>query len=131
MIIMTTETMGKKTHFRKPAGHVSGDEQYLDLGAMHFSDEITAGHKGAMIKVAEIYRFEDLKQLTKLLYEGHILLIDYSSLANDDLALRKISAELQSVADDVKGDVAGVGTNLLVVTCGGLAVDRNKIRGSY
>ena len=131
MIIMTTETMGKKTHFKRPAGHVSGDEQYLDLGAMHFSDENTASHKGAMIKVAEIYRFEDLKHLTKMLYEGHTLIIDYTSLANDDLALRRISQELQSVADDVKGDVAGVGTNLLVVTSNGLVVDRNKIRGSY
>ena len=128
---MTTEMMGKKTHFRKPTGHVSGEEQYLDLGAMHFSDENTDGPTGASIKVAEIYRFEDLKGLTKLLYEGHTLIIDYTSLANDELALRRISAELQSVAADVKGDVAGVGKNLLVVTSGGLVVDRNKIRGSY
>lgn len=131
MIQMTTQPMGKKQMFHKPQGHVSGEQQYIDLGAMHFSDESAGGHKGASIKVAEIYRFEDLKNVTKLLYEGHILLIDYTSLANDDLALRKISSELQSVAADVKGDVAGVGKNLLVVTSGGIAVDRNKIRGSY
>jgi hypothetical protein len=128
---MTTDPMGKKVHFKKTQSHVSGEEQYIDLGAMHFSDEATGTHQGASIKVAEIYRFEDLKQLTKLLYDGHTLLIDYTSLANDELALRRISAELQSVAADVKGDVAGIGKNLLVVTSGGLIVDRNKIRGSY
>jgi uncharacterized protein len=130
MIVMTAEPMGKKTHFKKP-GHVTGEEQYLDLGAMQFGDENIGAHKGSMIKVAEIYRFEDLKQLTKLLYDGHTLLIDYTSIANDELAIRRISAELQSVAADVKGDVAGVGKNLMVVTSGGIMVDRNKIRGSY
>ena len=29
------------------------------------------------------------------------------------------------------GDVAGIGKNLIIVTSGGLTVDRNKIRGSY
>jgi SepF-like predicted cell division protein (DUF552 family) len=131
MIAMTVEPMGKKTHFKKAHTHVGGEEQYLDLGEMHFTDENVGASTGASIKVAEIYRFEDLKHLTKLLYEGHTLIIDYSALSNDDMALRRISSELQSVAADVKGDVAGVGKNLIVVTSGGLVVDRTKIRGSY
>lgn len=123
--------MGMKTHFKNKQGHVTGEQQYLDLGAMHFADETSGSHKGASVKVAEIYRLEDLKHITKLLYDGHVLLIDYTAMANDDLAIRRISAELQQVATDVKGDVAGVGKNLLVVTSNGLLVDRNKIRGSY
>lgn len=128
---MTSVPMGTKQHFKKQQSHVAGEQQYLDLGAMHFADENLGGHQGASIKVAEIYRFEDLKNLTKHLYDGHTILIDYSAIANDELALRRISAELQSVAADVKGDVAGVGKNLIIVTSNGLAVDRNKIRGSY
>ena len=126
---MTAQPMGKKTHFRKAQPH-TGEEQYLDLGQMHFTDEVGAP-TGASIKVAEIYRFEDLKHLTKLLYDGHVLLIDYSAISNDEMALKRISSELQSVAADVSGDVAGVGKNLIVVTSRGLVVDRNKIRGSY
>ena len=126
---MSTQ-MGKKApHFKKPQSH--GEQQYIDLGAMNFEDEISGTFTGSTIKVAEIYRYEDLKSLTKLLYAGHSLLIDYTSLANDDLTLRRISAELHSVAEDVNGDVAGVGKNLMLVTAGGLMVDRNKIRGSY
>lgn len=121
--------MGKQSHFKKPHGH--GEQQYIDLGAMNFEDEISGVHSGSTVKVAEIYRFEDLKALTKLLYAGHSILIDYTSLANDDLALRRISTELRSVAEDVNGDMAGVGRNLLLVTSGGLMIDRNKIRGSY
>ncbi len=119
--------MGKKTHFKKP----HGEQQYIDLGAMNFEDEISGMHTGSSVKVAEIYRYEDLKKLTKLLYDGHSLLIDYTSMANDDLALKRVSGDLHQVAEDVNGDVAGVGKNLLLVTSGGLRIDRNKIRGSY
>ena len=124
-----TAQMGKKSHFKKSHGH--GEQQYIDLGAMNFDDEASGMHVGATIKVAEIYRYEDLKNLTKHLYDGHTILIDYTSMANDELALKRISAELHSVADDVNGDVAGIGKNLIVVTSGGLKIDRNKIRGSY
>ncbi|RLC75182.1 MAG: hypothetical protein DRI61_15340, partial [Chloroflexi bacterium] len=65
---MSTQ-MGKKTHFKKPAGH--GEQQYIDLGAMNFDDEVSGTFKGSTIKVAEIYRYEDLKGLTKMLYAGH------------------------------------------------------------
>ena len=121
--------MGMKGHLKKPHGH--GEQQYIDLGEMSFEDEITGMHTGCTVKIAEIYRYEDLKNLTKYLYEGHTLIIDYSSMANDDLALKRVSSELHSVAEDVNGDVAGIGKSLLVVTSGGLTVDRIKIRGSY
>lgn len=123
-------TIGKKSHFKKSHAH-GKEEQYLDLGSMVFDDEALSGHTGSQIKIAEIYRFEDLKNLTKHLYAGHTLIIDVTALANDDLALRRISTELHAVAEDTNGDVAGIGNNLLVVTSGGLTVDRKKVRGSY
>lgn len=126
-----TSTLGKRKPLKKAHGHGTKEEPYVDLGEMTFDDESLVEHSGSMIKVAEIYRFEDLKHLTKLLYEGHTLLIDYTSLANDDLALRRIISELHAVVEDLKGDVAGVGHNLLVATTGGITVDRNKIRGSF
>ena len=121
-------TMGKKKHFKK--SH-SKEEQYIDLGELALDDEALGEYAGKQIKVAEIYRFEDLKGLTKLLYEGHSVLIDYTSISNDDLALRRVISELQSVAEDTNGDVAGVGKNLLLATASGIKIDRSKIRGSY
>ncbi len=121
-------TMGKRKNAKKP--HAK-EEQYIDLGEMTFEDEALGVHAGSTVRVAEIYRFEDLKNLTKLLYEGNTVLIDYTSISNDDLALRRIVSELQSVAEDTNGDVAGVGKNLLLVTSNGQKIDRNKIRGSY
>lgn len=126
-----TTTLGKRSAFKKSHAHGTKEEPYVDLGEMTFEGEEFSDHTGSMLKVAEIYRFEDLKGLTKLLYEGHSIIIDYTALANDDLALRRIISELHSVVEDLNGDVAGIGHNLLVATSGGLMIDRNKIRGSF
>lgn len=110
----------------------SETEGYIDLGELVFEDE--GGALGepvkAMIKVAEIYRYEDLGDLTTHIYNGNVLLIDYSAVSSDEFALKRITAELRSVARDLGGDVAGVGKNMIIATPAGVKVDRNKIRGS-
>ncbi|MFQ5909200.1 MAG: cell division protein SepF [Thermoplasmata archaeon] len=112
---------------------VKETDQYIDLGDMTFEDIPTTlgtGVKG-MVKVAEVYRYEDINQLTSHVYNGNILIVDYGSIANDELALKRITNELKSVARDTGGDVAGIGKNLLIATPGGIKVDRQKVRGSY
>jgi SepF-like predicted cell division protein (DUF552 family) len=84
-----------------------------------------------MVRVAEVYRYEDINQLTSHIYNGNILIVDYNSIANDELALKRITNELKSVARDTGGDVAGIGKGILIATPGGVKVDRHKLRGSY
>jgi len=64
-------------------------------------------------------------------YNGNILLIDYTSLASDDLALKRITAELKSAVRDCGGDVAVVGKNVLMATPAGIKIDRAKIKGAF
>jgi len=82
-----------------------------------------------MVRVAEIYRYEDLRHLSDFVYNGDILILDYTSIANDDLTLRRIISELKSIAKDVGGDVAGIGKNYLMITPSGIKISRKKIRG--
>jgi len=120
-----------KKPFKKLMEGSAESEGYIDLGELVFEDE--GGALGeplkAMIKVAEIYRYEDIGDLTTHVYNGNILIIDYSAVASDEFALKRITAELKNVARDTGGDVAGVGKNLIIATPGGMKVDRNKIRG--
>lgn len=107
-------------------------EQYIDLSEMVFEDE--GGEEGGpsaamMVRVGELFRYEDLAPLTQQVYSGNLVIIDYTSIANDDLTLKRITAELRNVARDVNGDVAGVAKNLLMVTPQGVRIDRNKIKG--
>jgi len=107
-------------------------DQYIDLGELTFEGEgaLGVGAK-SMVKVAEVYRYEDINELTPHVYNGNILIVDYNSIANDELALKRITNELKSVARDTGGDVAGIGKNLLIATPSGIKVDRTKIKGSY
>ncbi len=120
---------------RKPFGRPREDvatvetDQYIDLGALHFDDEAAAG-KG-MIKIAEIYRYEDISLVTQQVYNGATVLVDYSQLANDSLSLKRITAELKAAARDVNGDVAAIGHDLIVVAPSGIRIDRQKIKGGF
>ncbi len=105
---------------------------FLDLGVMQFEDEAgaLAGTKGT-VRLAEIIRFEDLHEITKLAYQGDIILLDYTSIANDPIAVKRMSMDLKNVAKDTGGDVAGIAKNLLAITPAGIRIDRNKIRPSF
>jgi uncharacterized protein len=105
---------------------------FLDLGTMQFEDELgaLAGTHGT-VRLAEILRFEDLHQISKLAYQGDIVLLDFTSIANDQMAVKRMSIDLKNVAKDTGGDVAGIAKNLLAITPAGIRIDRQKIRPSF
>lgn len=124
-----------KKPFRRLAEHGKAAEAdtYIDLGELNFEAE--GGALGEpvehLVKVAEIYRFEDINDLATHVYNGNILLLDYTSLSSDDLGLKRITAELKGAVRDCGGDVAVVGKNLLMATPAGIKIDRAKIKGAF
>ncbi len=112
--------VGERYNTREP-------RKYIDLN--EYDTGLEAQASGPVVRVAEVYRYEDVRKLSDIVYNGDILMIDYSSIANDDLTLRRIISELKSIAKDVNGDVAGVGKNLLVLTPTGIKISRKKIKG--
>ena len=105
---------------------------FVDLGSMQFEDEAAslAGAKGT-VRLAEILRFDDLHQVSKYAYQGDIVLLDYTSIANDQIAVKRMSIDLKNVTKDTGGDVAGIAKNLLCITPAGFRIDRQKIRPSF
>jgi len=124
-----------KKPFRKTGdGAVAAEaSSYIDLAELALEEEgIALGEPvERLVRVAEIYRYEDIGDLTTHVYNGNILLIDYTSLASDDLALKRITAELKSAVRDCGGDVAVVGKNVLMATPAGIKIDRAKIKGAF
>lgn len=120
----------KKKHFKK-GKEATAEGDYVDLGVMAFEGEGALEGATGLVRLAELYRYEDLSHLTTHVYSGNILLIDYTTIANDELTLKRIINELKSVARDTNGDVAGIGKNMLIVTPQGIKVDRNKLKGPY
>ena len=112
-------------------GTAAESDAYIDLGELTFEEDQPLGTSAQhWVKVAELYRYEDLSDLATFVYNGDLLLVDYTALANDELALKRITADLKNVARDTGGDVAAVGKNWLLATPTGVKIDRNKIRGS-
>ena len=125
--------MGKRGLLRRHHGADTLEEgTFLDLGSMQFDDEASslAGNRGT-IRMAEILRFDDLHHATKLAYNGDIVILDYTSISNDQNAVRRMSMDLKNVAKDTGGDVAGIAKNLLALTPAGIRIDRQKLRPSF
>lgn len=114
-------------------GSAAEADTYIDLGELSFEGE--GGGLGEpvehLVKVAEIYRYEDVNDLATHVYNGNILVLDYTSVSSDELALKRITAELKSAVRDCGGDVAVVGKNTLMATPAGIKIDRAKIKGNF
>ncbi|MCI4326143.1 MAG: cell division protein SepF [Thermoplasmata archaeon] len=103
---------------------------FLDLGTMGFEEEGGVATRGS-IRLAEVLRYDDIRAASKLAYQGDIVIIDYTSVANDQNTIRRMSIDLKNVAKDVNGDVAGIAKNLIALTPAGIRIDRQKIRPSF
>ena len=101
---------------------------FIDLSTIGPS----AGVRGAekLVKVAEVESFRTISRLADIIYQGNILVLDFTPIANDDMELRRCVEELKRIASDVGGDVAGIAQNMIMVTPRGIKIDRKKLRRS-
>ncbi len=107
-------------------------DHYIDLGEMVFEDDLgSITGARSMIKVAEILKYEDVHNVTTHLYNGNVLILDYTALGSDELALKRLTADLKVVAADINGDVAALGKNFIIATPQGVKIDRTKIKAPF
>ena len=123
--------MGLKSLFSaKPAAKAAADgKDYIDLEEAAGGSEMFDGTARMMVRVAEIHKYEDLRDYANYVYQGNLLLLDFSSIANDDIVLRRVTGDLKKLVSDINGDIAGLGKSMLIVAPTGVRVDRHKARG--
>ncbi len=83
------------------------------------------------VAVGEIQRYEDIKAISDYVYGGNVLFLDFSPISDEEVILKRITNELKKMANDIGGDIAGIGNNLMIISPSGVKVDRRKIRGKY
>jgi len=100
-------------------------EEYIDL-----EDVEAEGLEEAnmYVKVAELQKYEDLKEFAKYVYEGNILILDVSPISVDDIELERATNELKKITRDINGDIAGLDRHHFIVTPTGVKIDRRKLR---
>ena len=111
----------------KKSGDVSG---YIDLEK--YVEKTGARIPAKMhVRVGEIQRYEDLKNFTDYVYGGNVLLLDFSPIAEEEVILKRVTNDLKKMVDEVNGDIAGIGNNLMIVSPSDVKIDRRKLRGTF
>ena len=105
--------------------------KFIDLNDIKLPNDEENDGTTRSIKVAEIYRYEDVLKAEEFIYNGNILLLEFKQIINDDLLMRRIIDEIKSVSRDVDGDLAKVSDSMIALTPKGIIIDRSRIKGSF
>jgi len=106
-------------------------EGYIDLEK--YSESTTSKTTSAKMHIAigEIQQYEDIKALSDYVCGGNILVLDFTPVCDEEVILKRITNDFKKIAQDIGGDIAGIGNNLMIITPKDVAVDRRKIRGKF
>ncbi|MEA3142739.1 MAG: uncharacterized protein QOG31_63 [Thermoplasmata archaeon] len=123
--------MGLKSLFgTKPAPKPqAGGKDYIDLEEATAGMELFDGTANMTVRIGEIRRYDDLREFANQVYQGNLVLLDFSPIANDEIVLRRVTGDLKKLAQDINGDIAGWG-KFYIVCPTGVRVDRHKNKGA-
>ena len=110
----------------KKSSQINIDE-YEEIDLSEYEAEIS-GEAETYIKVAEITGLSELPEIRRQVYEGNIVIADVAFIKHDKLTLDRVIKDLKQLAEDVHGDIVGLGEDYIIITPTGIKVDRNKIR---
>jgi hypothetical protein len=105
----------------------SGEQDYSEVDLGQFVE--ASGSSETVLRVAELGRIEVLPEIKQEIYAGNIVLVDIAGLKRDKSALDRAVGELKKAVEDVSGDIAGIGDDLIVLVPNGIKIDREKVVG--
>ncbi|MET1124834.1 MAG: cell division protein SepF [Archaeoglobaceae archaeon] len=103
-------------------------EEFEEIDLSDYEAEISQEAE-MFVKVAEVTGLTEIPQIKREIYDGNIVIADIAFVKHDKLTLDRILKDLRQLAEDVKGDIVGLGEDYVIITPTGIKVDRNKIRG--
>ncbi len=104
-------------------------DDYTEIDLSKYEEVLEEEPAETYVKIAEVSNISQISMLKQEIYNGNILMIDISSIRGDDLLRDRVLKELKDVVVDVRGDIAGVKGNTVIVTPTGIKIDRSKITG--
>ncbi len=104
---------------------------FIDLEEYTQDSELFDQTASMMVRVAEIQNYEDLREYANYVYQGNLLLLDFSAIAQDDIILRRVTGDLKKLIADINGDIAGLGKTMMIIAPTGVKIDRRKMRSGF
>lgn len=105
-------------------------KDWIDLSDYQSTEKTGEGAAGGahtLVRFAEIRALDDLKHFATYVYDGNILILDFSKVQSDEILLRRLTNELRKLAADTNGDLAGLGDHHILLTPTGVKVDHKKL----
>lgn len=102
-------------------------DEYEQIDLSEYETEIE-GEAEMYVRVAEITGLSEVPEIRKQIYDGNIVIADIAFIKHDRLTLDRVLKDLRQLAEDVNGDIVGLGEDYVVITPTGIKIDRNKIR---
>jgi uncharacterized protein len=104
----------------------SSEDDYVEVDLGQFEN---ASGSQIMLRMADLGKMEVMPEIKQEIYAGNIVLVDIARIKRDKTALDKAIAELKKTVEEVSGDIAGIGDDLVAVVPDGIKIDREKMVG--
>lgn len=106
------------------------EEEYTEIDLGDMDQSIGSGPAETYVRVAELSGLSQIPELKREIYNGNIVVVDISPIKGDSLTRDRALKDLKQVAADVRGDIAMIkDDNLIVVTPMSIKIDRTKFTG--
>ncbi|MGC8514642.1 MAG: cell division protein SepF [Thermoplasmata archaeon] len=120
--------LGRKKQLKNEIRKPGEPRRFIDLNDLNFSSD--ASEIKTTVKVAEIYRYEDIFLIREFISDGSFVIADCSKIYKEESLFRNVVEELRRLGKDSGGDIARLGESLIIVTPKGVGIDKQKVRGS-
>lgn len=106
-------------------------DDYVDL-----ADHVGDGQDGRrppdnadmQLHIAEIGEQQDVIAITDAVYDGDMVIADFTRLRTSDATTKRITEQLHQTATEIGGDIVQKGDDQVIITPAGTAISREKLR---
>ena len=106
------------------------EDEYTEIDLGDMEQSVGSGPAETYVRVAELSNLSQIPELKREIYNGNIVVVDISPVKGDSLTRDRALKDLKQVASDVRGDIAMIkDDNLIVVTPMSIKIDRTKFTG--
>ena len=106
------------------------ENDYMDLDLSAY-EEAGSGSVAVYVKIASIGDLKESPRIKDEVYKGNIVVVDIQRLKMDKILYERILKDFKEVANDVNGDIIGLGEQrYVIVTPKGVKISRDKIGGA-
>lgn len=107
----------------------SGDEDYVNIDLGQFEEVSAGGPLEILVRMAELNDIGVLSEIKMEIQRGNLVLLDISPLKRERDLLDEAIGELKVAVEELNGDIAGLGDNLVIVVPKRMRIDRENILG--